>query len=88
MAIELAITTPSGIDLPAAYIRVTGFSGDKTYVSYVVRTWASAAARAAKKETIDEVNYSFSHSNTVGEIMVACYADLVSRPEYDGAVPV
>lgn len=88
MAIELAITTTSGIDLPNAYIRVAGFLGDKTYVSYTARTWASASARTAEKDILEESNYSFAYSKTMGEIMAACYKDLMSRPEYAGATSV
>lgn len=88
MAIELAITTPSGIDLPNAYVRVTSFMGDKTHVCYIVRTWASPAARAADKTSIDEVNYSFDYVKGMGDIMIACYDDLLARPTYAGAVSV
>ena len=88
MAVELAITTPSGIDLPAAYIRVVGFSGDKTYVSYIVRTWANAAARGANKTSIAEVNFSFNYVNGLGDVMVACYNDLMARSEFAGAISV
>ena len=88
MAIKLAVTTPYGIDLPGAYIRVTSFHGDKKYVQYNIRTWATAEARWAEKQHLDEKNFSFENDATKGNVMNACYADLMARPEYAGAVAV
>lgn len=88
MAIQLAATTPYGIDLPGAYIRVTFFSGDAKHVQYHVRTWASAQARQEGKQHLDEKNFSFANDATKGNVMNACYADLMARPEYAGAVAV
>ena len=88
MAIEKGITTQHGIDLPKAYIRVTSFSGDKSYVTYNVRTWADAKARWADKQHLDEKNFSFENDAKKGNVMNACYTDLMARPEYAGAVAV
>lgn len=88
MAIEQAITTPYGIDLPNAYLKVTFFSGDNKHVSYHVRTWATAQARQEEKKELDEKNYSFIYAPGQGDVLVACYADLMARPEYAGAVAV
>lgn len=82
MALQQAITTPQGIDLPAAYIKILFFSGDKKHVQYVVRIWSSLLARQRDNPAIDEKNYSFVYSPGQGDILPACYADLMSRPEY------
>jgi hypothetical protein len=88
MAIEHATTTPYGIDLPGAYIKVTFFSGDAKYVQYHIRTWATAQARQEEKQHLDEKNFSFENDANKGNVLNACYADLMARPEYEGAVAV
>jgi len=88
MAIEQPTVTPYGIDLPNAYIKVTFFSGDSKYVQYHVRTWATAAARWADKQHLDEKNFSFENAASKGNVLNACYADLMARPEYAGAAVV
>jgi hypothetical protein len=88
MAIQLATTTPYGIDLPGAYIKINFFSGDAKYVQYHVRTYADAQARQDEKQHLDEKNFSFENDSAKGNVMVACYADLMARQEYAGAVMV
>lgn len=88
MAIQKSISTVHGIDLPGAYIRVTFFSGDSKYVQYNIRTWATEQARREDKQHLDEKNYSFENDAGKGNVMNACYADLMARPEYAGAVAV
>ena len=88
MAIEQATTTPYGIDLPNAYIKVTFFSGDSKHVQYHVRTYADAAARQADKQHLDEKNFSFEYAPGQGDVLIACYNNLMSRPEYTKAVVV
>lgn len=88
MALKQSTTTVHGIDLPNAYVRVTSFSGSSKHVQYHVRTYADAAARAAEKQHLDEKNYSFEYKPGQGDILIACYTDLLARPEYAGAVAV
>tara|TARA_R110000822_G_scaffold92078_1_gene212003 strand:+ start:1434 stop:1700 length:267 start_codon:yes stop_codon:yes gene_type:complete len=88
MAITQSTTTPYGIDLPGAYIKVTFFSGDAKYVQYHIRTWATEAARREDKQHLDEKNFSFENDASKGNVMNACYADLMSRPEYASATAV
>ena len=88
MAIKLSTATVYGINLPNAYIKINFFSGDSKYVQYHVRTFADAAARQADKQHLDEKNYSFEYVPGQGDVLVACYADLMARPEYAGAVAV
>lgn len=88
MAIKIAATTPFGINLPAAYIRINQFVGDSKYVQYSIRTYADAASRAADKQHLDEKSFSFENAASKGNVMNACYADLMARPEYAGAVAV
>ena len=88
MAIQLAVTTPYGIDLSGAYIKINQFVGDAKFVQYSIRTYADAAARQANKQHFDEKTFSFENDSTKGNVMNACYADLMARPEYAGAVAV
>lgn len=88
MAIQLAVTTPYGIDLPGAYIKINQFVGDAKYVQYSIKTYADAAARQADKQHFDEKSFSFENDATKGNVMNACYTDLMARPEYAGAVAV
>lgn len=88
MAIQIATTTPYGIDLLGAYIKINFFSGDAKHVQYHVRTYADAAARLADKQHMDEKNFSFENDSTKGNVMNACYTDLMARPEYAGAIAV
>lgn len=88
MAIKLSTTTPFGIDLPNAYIKVTFFSGDSKYVQYHVRTYADAAARHADKQHLDEKNFSFDYKQGQGDVLIACYNNLMAQPEYAGALAV
>lgn len=88
MAIQQAITTPYGINLPNAYIKITSFSGDNKHVQYHIRTFADAAARLADKQHFGEKNFSFVYAPGQGDVLVACYNNLMARPEYAGAVMV
>jgi len=88
MAIEIAATTPYGIDLPSAYMKINQIVVDARTVMYSVRTFADADARKAEKHTLDEKSFSFSNDAKLGNVMNACYEDLMSRPEYEGAVAV
>ena len=88
MAIQIAVTTPYGINLPGAYIKINFFSGDNKHVQYHIRTFVDAAARQADKQHLDEKNFSFANDASKGNVMNACYADLMARPEYAGAVAV
>ena len=88
MAIKFKTQTVHGIDLPVAYVRITFYSGDNKYVQYHVRTWATAQARQEEKQHLDEKNYSFEYAPGQRDILAACYADLMARPEYAGAVAV
>ena len=85
MAIAINMTTAHGINLPGAYLKVTFFSGDSTYVSYHVKTWATEQARRDELQVLDEKNYSFEYAPGMGDILPACYADLMARPEFAGA---
>ena len=88
MALKQATTTAHGVNLPGAYIKITFFSGDSKYIQYHVRTYADAAARAADKQHLDEKNFSFANAPGKGDVLVACYKDLMARLEYAGAVAV
>jgi transcription elongation factor GreA-like protein len=88
MAIKIAVTTPYGIDLPGAYIKINQFVGDSKYVQYSVRTYADATARTEGKQHLDEKTFSFENDASIGNVMNVCYEDLMARPEYAGAVAV
>lgn len=88
MAIEQSTSTPFGIDLPKSYVRVTYFTGDKTHVSYTVKTWATEEAEKSGKSFLSELNYSFIYKVGMGDMLVACYLDLLARPEFIGAISV
>lgn len=88
MAIQQATTTPYGINLASAYIKVTFFNGSNKYVQYQVQTFADAAARQIDRQPVDERSFSFEYAPGQGDILVACYNDLMARPEYANCVVV
>lgn len=88
MAISIAVTTPYGIDLPDAYIRINAFSGDNRHVLYTVRTFASAQARLEERSHLSETSYSFEYAPGQGDILIVCYKDLMSREGFEKAVVV
>lgn len=88
MAIKFKTQTAHGVKLLNAYVRITFYSGDNKHVQYHVRTWATAQARKDEKQHLDEKNYSFEYAPGQGDVLVACYQDLMARPEYAGALAV
>ena len=88
MAIKIAIITPYGIDLPDAYLKINFFTGDNRHISYHVRSFATEKARRDELQHFDEKSFSFEYVPGQGDVLAACYKDLMSRPEYTKATAV
>ena len=86
MALQKAITTPSGISLPAGYARISSFSGDKTTTNFIVLWYLNSAARHQQKQAV--LPERFSCPTPTGEMLIGLYTYLKTLPEFAGAVNI
>lgn len=75
-----------GYEFPAAYTRVQTFSGDKTSVIFVARTYAQASAAKDGSEHLFETQYqcSYEHDDLIPEL----YSFLKEQPAFQEAIDV
>lgn len=86
MAIQIALQSSSiGVPFPAAYIRITRFSGDKERMTYSVDIYASAQARADNARPVGSDQFRAVMADILGDVLPALYADLKTRAGYEGA---
>ncbi len=87
MALQLETSTPYGLQLSDAYVRITAFSGDREHISYRIQTWASQAARQAGALPLGEQWGSFEYpADGLPDVMRACYEHLKVQPGYERAI--
>lgn len=72
-----------GITIPAAYHRVSYFSGTKDRLNFIV-----SISAAADGEEIDSTNYSIPYTLESPNPIQQAYAYLKALPDYAGAVDV
>jgi hypothetical protein len=88
MALQIQVSTTSGLELPEAYIKIVGFSGDITNTHLNYQIFVNAQARASGKVPVD-TGYALvpSPSGIVGkDIMAWGYAKLKSLPKFTNAL--
>lgn len=86
MALELALSLDSGIELPNAYARVSGINHGHNELTVHVQFWSSAASRADLKPTIKEHSFSLPWQETVS--LAAVYNLLKSEALFVNATDV
>lgn len=87
MAIRLPYTvTRTGLSLPNAYVRVTGYHGDKQQTIYTAEIYTDKAARNAGKEPLATKQYRAQLADLVGAWFPSLYTHLKAQPEFAGAV--
>lgn len=87
MAIRLPYTVDrTGLTLPDAYVRITGYHGDKQAVLYSAEIYTNKAARQAGKEPLANRQYRAKLSDLSGAWFPSLYANIKTLPEFAGAV--
>jgi hypothetical protein len=74
-----------GVALPAAYVRISRVSGDKTRANVLVEIYANEAARQANAQPVETCMHRLAMPSDV-PLYPAIYGTLKLLPEYAGAV--
>ena len=91
MALQIARTTKHGIEIPTAYVRIVGFSGDLNNMSITTVTHASATARANGDEEVDSGHTVIPSPTTAippGGMIQWAYHQIKVLPEFVGHIDV
>lgn len=86
MALQLALSLPAGIELPAAYARISSIAHTHLETIVHVQFWASAAARSADLTPVREQSYSLPWADSVS--LTGAYTALKATPEFSAALDV
>jgi len=87
MAIRIPYTlTSTGLSLPDAYVRITGYHGDKQQVVYSAEIFTDKASRQAGKDPLASKQYRAQLSDLTGAWFPSLYTNIKSLPEFTGAV--
>jgi len=78
-------TSPVGLPLPTAYVRVSEVHVDKEKAQVQVMTFANEAARQATARPVIFATHTFETAKLTGDLFPAVYAALKALPEYEGA---
>lgn len=71
------------ITIPAAYINIANFAGNKSSVNYTINIYASANARAVDR-ILDCKDITFS-ADPIEVTMAGLYAHLKTQPGFESA---
>lgn len=86
MALQHPLSLPAGIELQAAYTRISSIQHGHTETIVSVQTYADAAARAAGKPTVSTASYSIPWNDEVS--LTSAYTALKTFPEFTAALDV
>ena len=88
MALKLALENSTvGYPFPAAYARISLFTGDKGSIVYRVNIWANEDARKANAQPVFETTFHAEISTTVA-VLESLYNHLKTQEMFINAVDV
>jgi hypothetical protein len=86
MALKVEIdTTPVGLGIQEAYVRVMQYQGNKQVIVCKVAVYASEAARRAGASPVFTEDVKFDYSETT-HILAYCYTQLKALPRFKDAI--
>lgn len=84
MAFKIQTSTPFGITLPEAYVKVSSFAGNKDCFTIQLDYFATQAARDAGTPVVKSESYQFN--TTEPQNVASLYTYLKTLPEFATAV--